>query len=95
MSKTFIIIFIENSSAYQATIPANLWASLADHVPSNVLPSDVSLQDILYNWVEKSGHPAVLVTKSGNDVILTQVSNASISFTPRIGISILEKSLIK
>nr|ADK11714.1 aminopeptidase N [Sitophilus oryzae] len=52
--------------------PANLWSSLANYVSSNRLPSGVSLSDVLENWVEKSGHPVVTVTTSGNDVILSQ-----------------------
>ncbi|XP_060527204.1 membrane alanyl aminopeptidase [Cylas formicarius] len=58
--------------SYKATTPKNLWDVLQRFAPTNSLPSDATLEVVIENWVEKSGHPLVTVTSSGNDVILSQ-----------------------
>ncbi|XP_066250976.1 membrane alanyl aminopeptidase-like [Euwallacea similis] len=60
------------TNAQRATVPSDLWAALANHIPSSNLPAGVTFQDTINNWIEEPGHPVVIVSKSGDDVVLDQ-----------------------
>ena len=61
-------------SALKAVVPADLWTSLSTHVSSDSLPAGVNLSTVLNNWVEESGHPVVTATRTGDDVVFSQVN---------------------
>ncbi|XP_066141793.1 membrane alanyl aminopeptidase-like [Euwallacea fornicatus] len=60
------------TNAQRATVPSDLWAAFASHVPSSNLPTGVTFEDTINNWIEEPGHPVVIVSKSGDDVVLDQ-----------------------
>lgn len=54
-------------------LPSDLWNSLQNHIEPNTLPSGLSLDQILENWVTSAGYPVVTVTSEGNNIRITQV----------------------
>lgn len=70
-------------SAYQPVEPSDLWEALEAVSENEVstLPIDVTLSEVMENWIETSGYPVVNVTLNGSTIVLTQVPPLSHTLT--------------
>ena len=55
----------------------DLWNDLQDKVPDDLLPSNMSLKDIMDTWCSQTGYPVITVTRDyeANSARITQVIN--------------------
>lgn len=64
-----------NFSAYQPVEPSDLWEAL-EAVSENeisILPTNVTLSEVMENWIETSGYPVVNVTLNSTNIVMAQV----------------------
>ncbi|XP_076258949.1 membrane alanyl aminopeptidase-like [Rhynchophorus ferrugineus] len=61
-----------NTYSSKSTIPQNLWSSLEKFVQNSSLPDYTDFTKVIASWTEQSGHPVVTVTKSNDDILLSQ-----------------------
>ncbi|KAJ8960568.1 hypothetical protein NQ318_013857 [Aromia moschata] len=58
--------------AWGNTNPSDLWSSIAEFALAELLPTNVTLAEVMENWVDQGGYPVITATASDNDVILSQ-----------------------
>ncbi|XP_019763227.2 aminopeptidase N [Dendroctonus ponderosae] len=62
------------SNAYQSVEPEDLWTALEDGASNNIpnLPVDISLSNVVDNWINKGGFPVVNVELANNIITMSQ-----------------------